>query len=110
MARPIEHCYWVLPGKLLAVEYPRDFNERSSKAKLAALSGAGVNVFIDLTEAGELKPYADRVPTAIHRRFPIQDVSVPSSVELTTMILDAIDEHLSAGDANRCVMLLPFCG
>lgn len=99
MDRPIENCYWVLPGKLLAGEYPRNKDELSSKQKLAALSEASVNVFIDLTgEADGLAPYAHSVPTAKHHRFPIRDVSVPSSVELTTVILDAIDEHVERGD------------
>ena len=98
MDRPINNCYWVLPGKLLAGEYPRNKDERSSERKLAALSEAGVNVFVDLTEAGELAPYAHSVPTATHDRFPIEDVSVPSSIELTTAILDAVDEHIRRGD------------
>lgn len=98
MERPIENCYWVLPGRLLAGEYPRDKDESSSERKLAALTNAGVNVFVDLTAAGELAPYADRVPSAKHRRFPIRDVSVPSSVEQTTAILDAVDQHIEAGD------------
>lgn len=98
MDRPIDNCYWVLPGKLLAGEYPRNKDELSSERKLAALSEAGVNVFVDLTETGELAPYADSVPADRHRRFPIRDVSVPSSVELTTAILDAVDEHIERGD------------
>ena len=98
LERPIENCYWVLPGKLLAGEYPRNKDESSSRPKLAALSKVGVNVFVDLTEAGELAPYADKVPAATHRRFPIRDVSVPSSRELTTTILDALDEHVDSGD------------
>ena len=98
MKRPIENCYWVLPGKLLAGEYPRDKDESSSERKLAMLTKAGVNVFVDLTEAGELATYADRVPAAKHRRIPIRDVSVPGSVEQTTAILDAVDQHIEAGD------------
>ena len=55
-ARPIEHCYWVVPGKVLAGEYPRDLT--AAVSKLARLTDAGVTAFIDLTEDGELKPYA----------------------------------------------------
>ena len=100
MDRPINNCYWVLPGKLLAGEYPRNKDEPSSEWKLAALGNAGVNVFVDLTEAGELTPYADVVPTVTHHRFPVRDVSVPSSVELTT-ILDAVDEHITEGNDHE---------
>ena len=98
MDRPIKNCYWVLRGKLLAGEYPRTKEELSSEQKLAALSKAGVNVFVDLTEAGELAPYADSLPNATHYRFPIRDVSVPSSVELTTEVLNTIDDHIERGD------------
>ena len=57
--RPIPHCYWVVPGQLLAGEYPRNPDEQSSLEKLAKFTEAGVSAFIDLTEAGEfLEPYA----------------------------------------------------
>ena len=55
--RPIDNCYWVVPGKLLAGEYPRNVDDASSQQKIARLTDAGVSVFIDLTEAGELSPY-----------------------------------------------------
>ena len=41
---------------MLAGEYPRDLTDAVSK--LARLTYAGVTAFIDLTEDGELKPYA----------------------------------------------------
>ena len=95
--RPIDHCYWVDPGKLLAGEYPRDFGDESSAAKMARLTGAGVSVFIDLTEPGELKPYTEWLRGALHCRFPIVDGRVPASPDQTTQILDAIDRHISEG-------------
>ena len=100
---PIENCYWVDPGKLLAGEYPRNRDDASSRRKLQALTDAGVSAFIDLTEADEttrvdtLKPYAQWLQHGIHRRFPIPDGSVPDSPAVTTVILDTIDEHLAAG-------------
>ena len=100
---PIVNCYWVDPGRLLAGEYPRNPDDASSRRKLQALTDAGVSAFIDLTEEGELtrvdalKPYAQWLPNGIHRRFPITDGSVPDSPELTTVILDAIDQDLAAG-------------
>ena len=57
LSRPIENCYWVVPGKLLAGEYPRNQDDASSPEKIARLTDAGVSVFIDLTEQGELSPY-----------------------------------------------------
>ena len=75
--RPIEYCYWVEEGQLLAGEYPRDKDdEAASRAKLAALTKAGVNTFIDLTQAGELSPYAQWLDSdrQTYYRFPIWDV------------------------------------
>ena len=96
---PIEMCYWVIPGKLLAGEYPRTPHEESSKEKLAALIGAGVSAFIDLTEDSEpLKPYAYLLHGPSHERFPIPDQRVPKTDALTKRALDAIDRHLDAGD------------
>ena len=97
MKRPIENCYWVAPGKLLAGEYPRDLDDESSAAKVAALKRAGVGLFVDLTEEDELLPYAQWAAPARHERFPIRDVSIPRSHAQTAATLDAIDAHVEAG-------------
>lgn len=95
MQQPIENCYWVVPGKFLAGEYPRNKDEASSRAKIDALVSAGVNTFIDLTEEDEkLLPYAGLLAGAIHLRLPIRDVSIPVSKSTTVLILDTIDRHL----------------
>lgn len=96
MIRPIKHCYWVLPGKLLAGEYPRNKDEQSSQAKLSALINAGVVAFIDLTEVDEgLQPYSTLISDmAAHHRFPIVDVSIPVSSDLVVTILDTIDHYI----------------
>ena len=97
--RPIDMCYWVVPGKLLAGEYPRNLDEPSSIEKLARLTEAGVSAFIDLTEdGGPLKPYAYLLNGPSHERFGIKDQSVPVTDELTKQALDAIDRHLEAGE------------
>lgn len=96
--RPIKNCYWVLNQKLLAGEYPRDRDEKSSQEKIAALLKWGVNVFIDLTEPNEgLLPYSHLIEYASHLRFPIRDVSIPESPEQTKAILDTIDCHIEKG-------------
>ena len=98
LERPIENCYWVEPGKLLAGEYPRTKDdEEESTERLRKFEAAGIGAFIDLTEANELQPYEDLLVSASHQRFPIRDVSVPKSVEQTVAILDAIDAHLANG-------------
>jgi protein-tyrosine phosphatase len=87
----------VSPNSLLAGEYPRTLDERTSKQKIAALIGAGIRSFIDLTEESEgLEPYEHLLAChsakgVTYQRFPIADVSVPASRKDTAAILDAID-------------------
>ena len=100
--RPIRHCYWVEPGRLLAGEYPRELDEEASREKVRALTGAGVTHFIDLTEEGEtfltlLEPYAHLAAPAKHLRFPIRDMTTPASPEVAAAALDAIDEAIAGG-------------
>ncbi|MBV5319005.1 MAG: dual specificity protein phosphatase family protein [Desulfobulbaceae bacterium] len=98
MDRPIKHCYWVAPGKLLAGEYPRNIDEASSPQKLKALIQAGVTAFIDLTEDHELSPYSEMIESVSYQRFPVKDRTIPTSIEKTTAILDAIDHHIAQGE------------
>ena len=98
MMQPITQCYWVVPGTLLAGEYPRNTDVQSSHAKIRALLHAGVTAFIDLTEAEEgLYPYSAWIGTASHQRFPLRDGSIPASPAVTSTILDAIDGHMARG-------------
>ena len=96
--QPIENCYWVSRGKLLAGEYPRNRDEESSRQKINALILSGITSFIDLTEENEgLLPYSGFLDTVSHQRFPIRDISIPDSPDVTLAILDAIDHHISLG-------------
>lgn len=99
MNRPIRHCYWVEPGKLLAGEYPGDKQDELAHEKISALLRSGVVTFIDLTEENEgLQPYAPLLNgAASHHRFGLRDVSVPESPEATMEVLDAIDRHIALG-------------
>ena len=94
--RPIDYCYWV-DDRFLAGEYPRSKNGPDTFDKLDALVNEGVTLFVDLTEEGELLPYANWLETASHKRFPIPDTSTPRSPEQTCDILNAIDDHLGKG-------------
>lgn len=97
MKRPIKNCYWVIEGKLLAGEYPRNRDEESLPAKLKALLDSGIEVFIDLTEEDEgLLPYAGFLKAAVHKRFAVPDVSVPEH-GLVEAVLDTIDQHIRLG-------------
>jgi protein-tyrosine phosphatase len=65
--------------------------------EVASLLAAGVTLFLDLTQEGELEPYAHLVPPpARHVRIPIRDFSVPSLEQLESA-LDEIDGELAAG-------------
>lgn len=100
---PIRHCYWVVPNKFLAGEYPRNLDDASSQEKIAALIDGGVTAFIDLTEEDEgLQPYSQMLEAydskgISYLRFPIQDLSTPRTKGQATAILDAIDRHIEAG-------------
>ena len=55
--RPDPNTYWVVPGKLLAGEYPGARDPKEAGRRLRVFLSAGVRHFIDLTVAGELEPY-----------------------------------------------------
>jgi len=103
---PIPDSYWVVPGKLLAGEYPGARTTDQAKHKLRQLLAAGITYFLDLTEAGEhgLNPYAALLEaearvlgrTVEHHRMPIPDVSTPAKEQMAR-ILDTIDAALAAG-------------
>ena len=102
-AEPIEHCYWVVPGKFLAGEYPRNLDPHSSAEKIKALLASGITAFIDLTrEDDRLLPSSSTLKGAAYHNFPIGDVSIPDSPEVTVAILDAIDEHLRQDRVIYC--------
>lgn len=58
----------------------------------------GITLFVDLTEEGELDPYAPRLgECARHVRLPIRDFGLPSDEQMART-LDVIDEALAAGE------------
>jgi hypothetical protein len=96
---PIPESYWVVPGRLLAGEYPGARNPGEARRKLRRLSWSGVNAFVDLTEAAEygLVPYRPLLPDSTsYERRPIPDMDVVGSAEMRA-ILDTVDEALAAG-------------
>ena len=104
--RPLPNTYWVVPGRLAAGDDPGAKDPVEAAARLRALLGAGIDHFIDLTEAHEgLEPYAtigeeealNLGMTVVHARHPIADGHVPRSREEMARILDAIDEALGDG-------------
>lgn len=97
---PIPQCYWVVPGRFLAGEYPRNRDEDSSREKLDRLLAAGVTCFVDMTTPHDgLESYDGLLAEltdgdVAHERFPVPDLSVPVSPEHTTAILDRVDREI----------------
>jgi len=93
MNLPLPNSYWVLPGSLLAGEYPSADTPTDTRLRLRHLLRAGINAFVDLTELGERTEYRSLLPGHVHYlRSPIIDTRVP--VSLTQM--RAIQVHLRA--------------
>jgi protein-tyrosine phosphatase len=104
MHRPFPASYWVVDGLLLAGEYAGAVSAPRARRNLEALLDAGIRAFFDLTEDGELAPYADmltelagerHVPVA-YERVPIPDVGVPSAADLFTL-LSRLEANVSGG-------------
>ncbi len=93
---PIPGCYWVEPGRLLAGEYPGARDTVASVARLRQFRSAGIELFVDLTEAFEVEPYAHLLEGARHVRRPIPDFGTTRSAAYRTT-LDVVDEALEAG-------------
>jgi hypothetical protein len=104
--RPIAEAYWVLPGRLLAGDYPGGSDEGQTRDRLRRLLLAGVGCFVDLTEPGEF----DRLPydhlaqeearalgrDVTHRRMSIPDRGTPTPGDMAG-ILATIDAALARG-------------
>ena len=87
----------IVKGRLLAGRHPCAWGPEDAPAEVRHLLDQGVTLFVDLTQDGELEPYAHLVPaSARHVRMPIRDFSVPTEDDLVAM-LDVIDAELAAG-------------
>jgi ADP-ribosyl-[dinitrogen reductase] hydrolase len=100
--KPDPNTYWVIPGKLLAGEYPGARDPEEARSRLRKFLAAGVRHFIDLTEASELTPYAELLTEeagsrTTYERFPIRDVSVPEEPKTVAEIIAAIDRAMAEG-------------
>jgi hypothetical protein len=82
---PTPHCYWVVPGRLLAGAYPEG-------ERVKAIGGAGIRTIVSLLDEREQCALASDIRCV---RLPIPDFSVPSQAGMRA-ILDAIDDSLAA--------------
>ena len=100
--KPDPNTYWVVPGKLLAGEYPGAQESEEARRRLRKFLQAGVRHFIDLTEAGKLEPYDKLLRKeggsgTSYTRIPIRDESVPEQPKTMAAIIAAIDRGITEG-------------
>src|ERR1700761_7040940 len=77
---PLRHCYWVIPGLLLAGEHPDGASRDKTKERLKKLLSVGIECFVDLTKPTELPRYDTLLPFYVeYRRNPIKDHGLPAS-------------------------------
>ena len=94
--RPLPNTYWVIPGRVLAGEYPGGDDDAEARTRLARLQEAGIDSFVDLTEDGELPPYRHLLPQHTeYLRSAIVDTRVPNNVAQTQQLLAAIRAALA---------------
>jgi len=105
--RPLPNSYWATP-LLVACEYPWTPSRGNRSQKIDLLLRAGVRTFIDLTESGELSPYAPHLAAHVARLgidlseveyypFPIPDRCLPRSVSYVRQILDVLKDNARRG-------------
>jgi hypothetical protein len=102
--RPIPESYWVVPGRLLAGEYPGLSAQELTRKRIDAFLENGFQTFIDLTRTNELAPYVRMLTEQAnaygievsHRRFSIGDFGLPTPEQMN-VILDTIEESIQAG-------------
>ncbi|MBV8404109.1 MAG: ADP-ribosylglycohydrolase family protein [Gammaproteobacteria bacterium] len=94
-ALPLANSYWVLPGRLLAGEYPGGANAEMTRERLARLMGAGIDCFLDLTQPQEIPSYEAALPEGVlYLRRPIPDHGTPSASAQMSEILDCLGKAL----------------
>ena len=103
LPKPIAESYWVVPGRILAGEYPGSVTARRGLEKLQRFLDARVTCFVDLTHPHDpLDPYEpllERLGANGVKRIwlPIVDMDVPHSSAHTADILDTIDRESANG-------------
>ena len=56
--KPIPESYWVIPGQILAGEYPTsEYDPARARQRIAAFLREGFDTFIDLTSPDDASPY-----------------------------------------------------
>jgi ADP-ribosyl-[dinitrogen reductase] hydrolase len=98
LSAPLPSAFWLLPGRLLAGEYPGTPQEEATRDRIQALLAAGVDCFVNLTTPDELPSYEVLLPAHVsHHRRPIRDHALPELPEYMVDILELIEGSLRAG-------------
>jgi hypothetical protein len=106
--RPIDNSYWVIPGRLLAGEYPIGTDYSDARARLARFRESGINYFIDLTEEREMPGYRHLLPVHTkYQRSSIPDCSVPGDASQVEGLLNDLRAALAS---KRCIYLHCLAG
>jgi predicted protein tyrosine phosphatase len=102
---PSIDSYWVVPGQLLAGEYPGARTEEETRAKLRSFLDAGVTHFLDLTDEREgHQPYEQllleeankRERAVTYRRLAVSEQGAPTTQEMKE-IQRTIENALNEG-------------
>lgn len=102
---PFDDAYWVLPGKLMAGEYPGRREEIDTRRRVQALINCGIRVCVDVTNPEELvSSYREILLEELGQRgimgnyfhFPIYDFGIPSAAQMKRT-LDVIDKSIEDG-------------
>lgn len=84
-------------GRLIAGCHPCALDLENAAREVRDLVDAGVTLFLDLTQTGELEPYASLVDEpARYVNRPVRDFSIPTRANLVAT-LDEIDAELAGG-------------
>ncbi|MBU1107781.1 MAG: dual specificity protein phosphatase family protein [Candidatus Riflebacteria bacterium] len=84
-------CYWVIPGRFLAGNFPYNPGIDNPHDFLHCLLDSKIDTFIDLTEEDELVHYQPLLAQItskdiVYRRFAIVDYSVPGVAEMQEVV------------------------
>ena len=97
-ALPLPNSYWVVPGRLLAGEYPGGGTVAATRERLARLLAAGVDCFIDLTQPDEIAPYDVALPANVrYHRKSLPDHGIPVEAAQMREILECLEGTLREG-------------
>ena len=97
-AVPLANSYWVLPGQLLAGEYPGAASREETRVRVAAFLASGIDCFVDLTMPEERVAYDFELPAEVdYLREPIPDHGVPLAHEQMLRIIDFLQYALRQG-------------